>query len=262
MQERHKDRQLYFEEQGATTLKYVIPYLNRVKPLQNEEMICEIGCGEGGNLKPFLDQGYQITGIDINAQQIENAHAFYQNHPNRNNLKLICCDIYQVDPETLPKFDVLILRDVIEHIPNQERFFNEVKNFMKPQARLFIAFPPWRMPFGGHQQICTHRILSKLPWIHLLPASLYRAVLQWGKESPEGISELLELKKTGISIRRYHKLLKKTGFKITAEDCFLINPNYEIKFRLKPRKLYSIFKIPYLSDFYTTAIYSVIEVKQ
>ena len=39
MHERHKDRSLYFKEQGITTEKYVIPYIEEVVPLpENAEI--------------------------------------------------------------------------------------------------------------------------------------------------------------------------------------------------------------------------------
>ena len=57
MQERHRNRKLYFDEQVQTTERYVIPYIEAVYPLHEGLRVLEIGCGEGGNLKPFLDRG-------------------------------------------------------------------------------------------------------------------------------------------------------------------------------------------------------------
>lgn len=263
MQERHVNRKLYFEEQEYTTEKYVIPYLKSLStnPLQNTDVIGEIGCGEGGNLSPFLSQNYKVVGIDMDARRIKNAQEYFSNHPNIQNLQLICCDIYKVDASTIPQCDVLILRDVIEHIHHQDSFFEYVKRFMKPNARIFIAFPPWRMPFGGHQQICQNRFLSHLPFFHILPNFCYRSILKMGGETANLIDVLLEIKSTKLSINHYKNILKKTGFKIDKEDYYLINPNYEIKFHLKPKKVYDLFKIPYIADFYTTTHYSIISLK-
>ena len=57
MQERHFNRKQYFDEQGITTAAYVIPYINDIKPITSTLKILEVGCGEGGNMKPFLDMG-------------------------------------------------------------------------------------------------------------------------------------------------------------------------------------------------------------
>ena len=90
MQKRHADRQLYFNEQSITTQKYVIPFIEKHKPITADSHILEIGCGEGGNIKPFLDLGCKVTGIDINGGQIAIAKEIYSVHPNNRNLTLIC----------------------------------------------------------------------------------------------------------------------------------------------------------------------------
>lgn len=258
MQKRHADRQLYFNEQGITTQKYVIPFIEKHHVVTPESMVLEIGCGEGGNIKPFLDLGCKVTGIDLNAGQIDIANKIYDSHPNRNNLTLICEDIYKVT-NLNHTFDIIIIRDVIEHIPNQEKFIPFIKRFLNPGGVIFVAFPPWQNPFGGHQQICSNKMLSHLPWFHLLPRSVYAKVLRWGGVDPCG---LLEIKDTGISLERFLKILRKEKFTIKEEILYFINPNYETKFNLRPRKLLPILNIPYLRNFYTTCGYYLLEVKE
>lgn len=251
MQERHSDRQLYFSEQGITTLRYVIPFIERVHPVTPDSRILEIGCGEGGNMNPFLQIGCKVTGIDINRRQIEIAREIYREHPQRENLTLICEDIYKVTGLN-ESFDIIILRDVIEHIPGQERFLPLLRQFLAPGGVIFIGFPPWQNPFGGHQQICNNKILARLPWFHLLPRSLYEKILLKGNVDPKG---LLEIKDTGISLERFLRIVRKEQFVIAEEELYLINPNYEVKFGFKPRKLWKIGNIPYLRNFYTTCGY-------
>lgn len=136
MQKRHADRQLYFNEQSITTQKYVIPFIEKHKPITADSNILEIGCGEGGNIKPFLDLGCKVTGIDINGGQIAIAKEIYSVHPNNRNLTLICEDIYKVT-ELHNKFDIIIIRDVIEHIPNQELFLPFYKEVLKSPRYYF-----------------------------------------------------------------------------------------------------------------------------
>ncbi|NOX67348.1 MAG: class I SAM-dependent methyltransferase, partial [Chlorobi bacterium] len=72
MQERHINRNKYFDEQVYTTEKYVIPFISKVLPVNSNLSVLEIGCGEGGNLKPFLDIGCKTTGVDLSEKKIEN----------------------------------------------------------------------------------------------------------------------------------------------------------------------------------------------
>lgn len=262
MQERHTDRELYFKEQYYVTEKHVLPYLRNVMPIHSAMTVAEIGCGEAGNLKPFLDMGCRVYGIDIAPHKIDNAKRFYANHPQKNSLTLIAADIYDVQPEALEKFDLIIMRDTIEHIPNQEVFLGNLRRFLNPDGKIFIAFPPWRMPFGGHQQICESKVLSQCPYLHLLPESGYRWVLQRFGETNQKIASLIEIRDTRLSIQRFHQLVEKNNFIFCSKDFYLINPNYEIKFKLKVRKLPTVLNIPYLRDFFTTAFYCIIEQKK
>jgi SAM-dependent methyltransferase len=261
MHERYINRKLYFEEQEYTTGKYVIPYINQVKQITADHRILEIGCGEGGNLLAFVNMGCKVVGIDINAAQIQKAKEFYTTHPFADNTLFISSDVYKIEPESLPKFDFIIVRDVIEHIPYHDKFLLFIRQFLNENGYVFIAFPPWRMPFGGHQQVCNNSFLSKLPYFHLLPKFLYRAILKCGIENPSSIDGMLELKQTKMPIATYKKLLRKTGYKIDKETYYFINPNYEIKFKLKPRVLPKLLRIPFLCDFYTTAHYSLVSVR-
>jgi 16S rRNA A1518/A1519 N6-dimethyltransferase RsmA/KsgA/DIM1 with predicted DNA glycosylase/AP lyase activity len=57
MQERHKNRKQYFDEQVLTTREHVLPYIRKTMPVTSATRVFEIGCGEGGNLVPFLEIG-------------------------------------------------------------------------------------------------------------------------------------------------------------------------------------------------------------
>ena len=55
MQERHSNRERYFNEQSLATKKYAIPYINTAFPVNPAMSVVEMGCGEAGNQTPFLD---------------------------------------------------------------------------------------------------------------------------------------------------------------------------------------------------------------
>lgn len=94
--------------------------------IDSNTTVLENGCAEAGNLKPFVDLRCKVTGIDIACSRIKLAKEFYKEHKNKENLKLICEDIYNVKPSH-KKYDIIVMRDVIEHIPNQEIFMSFVK---------------------------------------------------------------------------------------------------------------------------------------
>ncbi len=257
MQERHSDRNKYINEQVITTKKYVIPFLQEFMEINSSLSVLEIGCGEGGNLKPFLDLGCSVTGVDFSAGKIEFGKAYFEAHPNKQNLEFLAEDIY--DSKNLDQYDLIIMRDVIEHIHDQDRFMNYVKKFLKPEGKFFLAFPPWYNPFGGHQQVCESRLLSKLPYYHILPAPIYKGVLKVFGESEKKIEALLEIKETGITIERFEKILKKNEYSIEKKRDYFINPNYEIKFGLKPMTgIPVVSSIPHFKNFIITSTYYLV----
>lgn len=260
MQERHIHRDRYFEEQAYTSKNYVIPFIEEVMKLEPGIEVLEIGCGEGGNLRPFLDKGLKATGVDILESKINNARKIYQNYPGRDNLTLECNDIYDVGDRFDNKYDIIIMRDVLEHIHDQDRFMHYVKRFLKPGGKFFLGFPPWQNPFGGHQQMCQSRILSKMPFLHLLPGKLYPASMKLFGEKPATINSLMEIKDTRITIEKFRRIIQREEYVIRKEVFWFINPNYEIKFRLKPRKQAGfISSLPYLRNFMITTCYYVLE---
>lgn len=262
MQERHIDREQYFNEQAYTAKNHVIPFVSSHIKITSETEVLEIGCGEGGNLIPFLDLGCKrIVGVDLSDTKINNANKFFADHKNHKNISFLCEDIYDVD--NIGQFDFIMMRDVLEHIHDQERFMTYMKKYLKPGGKFYLGFPPWVNPFGGHQQICKNKLLSKLPFYHILPRPIYKLILKLGGETPGVIRSLLENKTTRISIQRFERLVKKTGFVKDKRVFYLINPNYEVKFKLKPRVLNPIMaSIPYIREFFITTNYYLISLNE
>ncbi|GAB5417491.1 MAG: class I SAM-dependent methyltransferase [Crocinitomicaceae bacterium] len=262
MHERHQNRSRYFEEQKITTERYVIPYIESAVSITEDTEVLEIGCGEGGNLVSFVERKCKrIVGIDLAENKIENGRKYFASIEGGERVALIYEDIY--DTKGIGKFDIIIMRDVIEHIHDQERFMKFVKRFLKPGGAFYLGFPPWYNPFGGHQQVLKHKFLSKAPYYHILPRSLYARVLKWGKESDAVIEAMLEVHDTQISIERFERIIRRENYQTLKRTFYLFNPNYEIKFGLKPRKVLQPFaSVSFFRNFYTTAMYYVITIDE
>ena len=258
MFEFHADRKRYFDIQVLNAEKYVIPFIEEKFPVKAGMRILEIGCGEGGVLKAFVNKGCEGVGVELDAPRVVDANKFLTEDIAAGRLRFVVKDIYEVDvkKDFNGLFDIIVLKDVIEHIHDQAKLIGWMKNFLKPGGIVFFGFPPWYMPFGGHQQICKSRI-SRLPYIHLLPKGMYKWVLRTRKENVE---EMMEIRDTGISIERFEKICKKEGYTIFHAGHYLINPIYEWKFGWKPRKQISLIKlIPFFRNFLTTCVYYIIQ---
>jgi len=259
MYEFHSDRDRYFLMQKMVCEKDIIPFIEDVYSIRQEATVLEIGCGSAGVLSAFLESGHKGFGVDLEDNSLNYASERLAEYIESKQLTLINRDIYSVDFERdfHIKFDIIILKDVIEHIPEQEKLLRKMQSFLAPSGVLFLGFPPWQMPFGGHQQMCGSKILSHLPYFHLLPVPVYKGILKTFKE---GTEHLCELKETGISIERLEKLAKKTGYKIINKGFYFINPIYKYKFNIKALKEPSLFSsIPYVRNFYTTCAYYLLK---
>ena len=252
MQKRHTDRRRYFEEQAQTSKNYYIPYIKKIiKDLPTK--VLEVGCGEGGNLLPFAKSGCEVVGVDIAASRIKQAKNFFINEDQKGIF--IASDIFQL--KDLEKtFPLIIIHDVIEHIEHKAQFLSDIKEYLTTDGVIFIAFPAWQMPFGGHQQIAQGKIISHFPFVHLLPHLLYRKILKMCNEKEDTVKELLSIKQTKCSIEAFKNIARQTGYYIVNEQLYLLNPHYEVKFGLSPRKLNKVIStIPYLRDFFSTSCF-------
>lgn len=256
MQERHTNRKRYFEEQAQTTRNYYIPYIKRMMHhLPNE--ILEVGCGEGGNLLPFAEKGCQVTGVDLIPSRIEQARAFFSEKNQEGTF--ISSDIFSLTGLN-KRFPLILVHDVIEHIDHKEQFLTDLKKYLSPGGIIFIGFPAWQMPFGGHQQIAKDKFISHLPFIHLLPYTLYRYVLRICGEQESTIKELLSIKQTKCTIEMFQSIARRTNYQIINEQLYFINPHYQVKFGLTPRKLNKyIARIPFVRNLFSTSCFYMIK---
>lgn len=259
----HGNAPLKFKHQFLVTRDYIIPYLEKQGVMDQNMEVLEIGCGEGGVLKAFAEWGCECTGMDLSTSKIEHGKQLLAEDESGKRIHLFSADIY--DHATMDrfraKFDLIVLKDTIEHIPDQEKVMEQLKVYLKPGGRMFFAFPPWRMPFGGHQQTATKK-LGQLPWMHLLPRSIYTGFLKLVGEPAPTIASLLEIYDTRISINRFERILKQTGYRIDHRRLYLINPIYRFKFGWKPRVQNPLMaEISWFRDFVSTTAYYVLEVK-
>lgn len=253
----HADRRRYFEIQNLNTEKYVIPFIEKKITIDPGLRVLEIGCGEAGVLLPFLKRGCIAVGVEFDPLRLDLANELLKEYADINKIKFLGKDIYKVNADELGgKFDLIILKDVIEHIHDQKKLILEMKQFLLPDGNIFFGFPPWQMPFGGHQQMCHNKWLAKLPFYHLLPRAVYKWLL---KKYNEPADALLEIRDTGISIERFERIAKESGYKIVENVHYLINPIYEYKFGWKAKKQIGLIKhIPILRNYLTTCVYYLI----
>lgn len=259
MFEFHTDKKRYFEMQAENARNFVLPFIEEYRAIKPGMRVLEIGCAEAGVLKAFTEKGCTTLGVELDEPRLVTAKEFMAEEMAAGKISFISKDIYKVDIDTEfnGRFDIIVLKDVIEHIHDQKKLIGWMKNFLTQDGVVFFGFPPWQMPFGGHQQVMRSKFLSKLPYFHLLPMFMYKWILNTFKENTP---EFVEIKETGISIERFERIVKANGYKIANRTHYLVNPIYIYKFGWKPRKQFSFIKaIPWVRNFFTTCVYYLIQ---
>jgi SAM-dependent methyltransferase len=254
----HLDDKVRFDQQVDNSRSYVIPFIQKSHTITANTTVFEVGTAEGGVLLPFLDMGCKCVGVDLAPERIALAESFLSKEIASGQATILLKNIFDADflNRYWNAFDIIILKDVIEHVPDQEGFVPFLKNFLRPGGQIFFGFPPWYMPFGGHQQICHKKLPSVLPWYHILPRFLYKGFLKMAGENEITVKELMEIKDTQITIERFERIVKASGLRVLYKEHYLINPIYKYKFGLQPRKqLGLITHIPFFRNFMTTCVY-------
>ena len=92
--------------------------------------LLEVGIAKGFFLSKAKERGYKVYGIELNKNNAEFSR------------RLVGDTVFEVDLFDAcfeaGKFDVIYMRDVIEHIPNPQPFFRELNRIAKPGTLMFI----------------------------------------------------------------------------------------------------------------------------
>lgn len=255
MQKRHTDRYRYFREEAATTEKYFIPYLSEFMDV-GDISVLEVGCGEGGNLLPFARRGCRVVGVDLSEQRVRQAESFFSRECAAGTF--ICDDVmhYRGDGRL---FDLIVCHDVVEHIPEKGKMLLALKRLLAPGGRLFVAFPAWQMPFGGHQQIAHSWVVSHLPFVHLLPELAFSLMLRLFGEDASKINELIGIRRTRCTVEMFEREAAYAGYTVCDRRLWLVNPHYEVKFGLRPIRLCrQLSALPYIRNFMASSCFYVV----
>ncbi len=225
----------HFYEQIKHTESYLAPYFRQHLPNWTELKILEIGCAEGGFLEVLQRAGVQASGVELEAARVEIAKA---KNPRLNILVGDITDAKIVE-QIGETFDLIVMRDVIEHIPDRHAAFSNIARLLNDNGRLYITFPPRFSGFAGHQQN-ARSFLKIIPYLHLLPDRLLRLLGRMLRENPALIESVILNYHQGLSIRSFERYCRQYGFQPVVKELFLFRPVYKTRFNLTPAKIPNI----------------------
>lgn len=177
----------------------------------NGKRFLDFGCGEGHTVEQSLKQTPAFSvGYDIENQNWSNRTE------NQNTL-------YTTNWEDVAKngpYDVILVYDVIDHIPKPEVIENlkKLRSVMQPKGRVFVRCHPWFSRHATH----LYRQINKA-YVHLV----------FTKEELEMLNyKGMYITRMELPMKSYMKMFANSGFNVRR--AFVTKRNIESFFKEQP----------------------------
>lgn len=199
--------------------------------LKKNHIVLELGCGIGiisGTLSTFLTRG-KIVGVDISDESIRIAQ---KRHLKKKNVEFICAEIRNQDFNLL--FDVIVLPDVLEHIPLENHFelFQKLSKILKTNGFIFIHIP--RSSYIEYLKVHKPDLLQKIDQ-SIMPNVIV-------KNAENAGLELIEFKTYSLSVyeKEYSQIIFKHKENLTSVKNIsrLLNIWKEVFFRIRDLRFF------------------------
>lgn len=97
--------------------------------------VADLGCGAAPGLRYFAARGVDAVGLDIAPAGLRAARALLPGS------RLVCADLAAGLPLRSASLDLVILREVIEHVANVPLLLAECRRVLRPGGRLVLTTP-------------------------------------------------------------------------------------------------------------------------
>lgn len=136
---------IFESKQGELLLKYL-----RFHDIQLEDyIVLDLANGYGGETEVLNGICKQIVGLDLNVP------------PIITDSELIIADALNT-PFSPTTYDFVVCASLIEHIQEPELLMSELARITKPNGFVYLSFPPFFAPTGGHGYAPFHYFGEKL----------------------------------------------------------------------------------------------------
>ncbi len=208
----------------------------------------DVGCGYGGVLAG-LAEAFPLRsarGVDLDEEMVASGQALCS-----GRVSLETRDFFDMRDEA---FDFILLRDVLEHMPDAERALAKAASLLRPGGRIFASFAPFYSPFGGHQHNGSG-FCSGVPWLQALPESWFRSLVRLkgnAYKTSRGLeSDLDSVLRTRLTVARFRRMIPLSNLRVTYFSGYLTRPDFRLKFGLPPIRFPGI---PWLEELACTGV--------
>jgi glycosyltransferase involved in cell wall biosynthesis len=125
-------------ESGERLYGINFSYLKNLPP---SAKILDYGCGQGELTIFFLQQGYRVCAADVDDSFGINIRKRITIEQNRNFIFVTIRNNNNILQDKVGYFDLIIIREVLEHIQNPEYILNFLNKLLTPQGMLVLSVP-------------------------------------------------------------------------------------------------------------------------
>jgi len=236
----------YFEYQRLVGREVLTPWLaSRVR--LDGLFVGDFGAHQGGMVDALreseLVQG--AIGLEL-SQEVVASSPFVAD----DRFRLEVADVMSRDTGAT-EFGLVLLHDVLEHIPRYESALEAVADSLKEHGHAFVSFPPYYAAFGGHQQLARGRV-RLVPFVHLLPAALFFRLARPDTKdymSADGaLADMVSVRQTRLTLSAAERAFVRTGFEIVDRELFLVRPEYTVRYGMKTRIVGALGRVPLVRE--------------
>jgi len=242
----------YFAYERLVALRHLLPWLKSLNIQVNQGGALDVGCGYGGTVAAVREVfgPVRAIGLDVDAEMVALGKVCLA-----TDGELRVENFLQFSESN---FDLLLMRDVLEHMPKVEAAMIQAYSLLKPGGSVYVSFAPFYSPFGGHQHNGSG-FASHLPWIQVLPERIFRRVLKitgnWYKAETALQLDMDSVLATRLTVSRFLNASKQVGVELTDLKGYLSRPEYTVKFGLPKLALPAL---PIIREWFCTGVEAVL----
>lgn len=129
--------------------------------------VLDVGCGYGATSMALANNCHHVVGIDPSESLITEARQEAQSK-GKSNLEYFRADIATWNSNQ--QFDLIVLDNVFEHLPDQRKSLQNIVRLLKPGGVCYLLMPNKLWPIEVHYH---------LPFLSWLPLSMANRYLKW-----------------------------------------------------------------------------------
>ena len=236
----------YFEYQRRICADVVIPWVERRIRLEGLHLD-DFGAHEGGMVDALRDSGRvkSAVGLELRADIVRSSPFV-----SDTRFRLEIADVMALG-DASSRFDLILLHDVLEHMPDPDAAVREIAAQARPGGWIFISFPPYYSAFGGHQQLARGRARN-VPFVHLLPTSLFFRVAdpadQEYMSAADSLADMKSVRQARLTLQRAERAFSRAALRVVDSEFFLVRPEHTVRYGYAVRSSGALGRVPIVRE--------------